>query len=35
MIEPEAKWDLNGALIWIPFVLPAFPEPNLGLVGLR
>jgi hypothetical protein len=23
MIEPEAKWDLNGALIWIPFV--AYP----------
>jgi hypothetical protein len=33
MIEPEAKWDLNGALILIPFVLPLFPSPISALSG--
>jgi hypothetical protein len=31
MIEPETKWDLNGALIWVPFVLPLFPSPISAL----
>ncbi len=33
MIEPEAKWDLNGTLIWIPFILPLLPSPISALSG--
>jgi hypothetical protein len=33
MIEPETKWDLNGALIWIPFVLPVFPRERRDFGG--